>query len=53
MASGTASASVEESGGDVEHLLVVIVDLCNAYQLSASSEDRTQAVRHLSWILLL
>lgn len=44
-------ANVEESGGDVEHLLVVIVDLCNAYEISASSKEHTQAVRQLSWIV--
>ncbi|XP_064391625.1 general transcription factor IIH subunit 3-like [Halichondria panicea] len=37
-------ANVEESGGDVEHLLVVIVDLCNAYEISASSKEHTQAL---------
>ncbi len=37
--------SEEKGGGNAEHLLVVIVDLCNAYALSASSEDPTQAVR--------
>ncbi len=46
MASGGSGSA--KSSGDVGHLLVVIVDLCNAYGLSASSEDPTQAVRPVS-----
>lgn len=45
MASTSGSSDgLETVGGTVSHLLVVVVDLCNAYTSSTVSEDPTQRV---------
>ena len=44
MASGSSGEASGDGTRGSNHLLVVIVDLCDAYRLSTSFEDLTQRV---------